>query len=134
MRKQRHGSEYLYNCPVEAALDLLGGKWKGVILYRLGERTMRFNELNRALCKLSARVLTKQLRELEADGLISREIFPEVPPRVEYSLTQKGEHALPIILSLSQWGMEHVLHGVPTKAMQEEMQKEPGSSHSQALS
>ena len=117
MRKQRHQTPDAYNCPVEAALDLLGGKWKGVILYRLGQRTMRFNELCRVLCKLSARVLTKQLRELEADGLVHREVFAEVPPRVEYSLTAKGEAALPIIQSLSMWGMEHVLHGKPTAAM-----------------
>lgn len=133
MRKQRHGPEDLYNCPVEAALDLLGGKWKGVILYRLGERTMRFNELNRALCKLSPRVLTKQLREMEDDGLVSRKVYAEVPPRVEYSLTAKGEGALPIIISLSQWGMEHVLHGIPTKAMIELKQKEDGNSHPRPL-
>ena len=106
MRKQRFAPEDRYNCPVEAALDLLGGKWKGVILYRLGERTMRFNELNRALCKLSPRVLTKQLRELEADALVARQVYAEVPPRVEYSLTAKGEKALPIIRALSQWGFE----------------------------
>lgn len=117
MRKQRHSPSEAYNCPVEAALDLLGGKWKGVILYRLGERTMRFNELNRVLCKLSPRVLTKQLRELEADGLVHRKVFAEVPPRVEYSLTTKGEAALPIVLSLSMWGMKHVLDGQPTAAM-----------------
>lgn len=120
MRKQRHVRDDSYNCPVEAALDLLGGKWKGVILYRLGERTMRFNELNRALCKLSPRVLTKQLRELEGDGLVRREVFAEVPPRVEYSLTEKGHSALPSIMALRDYGMGHVLKGIPTQAMRKE--------------
>lgn len=128
MRKQRHAAQDLYNCPVEAALDHLGGKWKGVILYRLGEGTMRFNELNRALCKLSARVLTKQLRELEQDGLISRKVYAEVPPRVEYSLAPKGEQSLSIIVALSEWGMEHVLEGKPTAAMVETMQQGAGSA------
>lgn len=121
MRKQRHQIDDAYNCPVEAALDCLGGKWKGVILFRLADRTMRFNELNRALCKLSPRVLTKQLRELEADGLISREVYAEVPPRVEYSLTEKGLSAIPIVTALSEWGMEKILDGRPTAAMREAM-------------
>lgn len=109
MRKQRHDLENLYGCPMEATLDLIGGKWKGVILFRVGEQTRRFNELNRLICKVSPRTLTKQLRELESDGLVRRKVYAEVPPKVEYSLTQKGESLRPVLTTLMAWGQEHVL-------------------------
>lgn len=108
MRKQRHDVLDATECPVEATLDLIGGKWKGVILFRLGERTHRFNELGRLLCKVSPRSLTKQLRELERDGLVSRTVYPEVPPRVEYALTDKGRTLLPAIDALKAWGEGHL--------------------------
>jgi DNA-binding HxlR family transcriptional regulator len=91
-------------CPVEAALDLIDGKWKGVILYHLCEGTLRFNELRRRLGDITQRMLTKQLRELEADALITRKIYPEVPPKVEYSLSQDGESMRPVIRALEHWG------------------------------
>lgn len=91
-------------CPVEATLDLIDGKWKAVILYHLLGDTIRFNELGRRLSKISQRMLTRQLRELEAAGLIHREIYPEVPPRVEYSLTALGRSLEPVVRSLWSWG------------------------------
>lgn len=92
-------------CPVEAALDLIGGKWKGVLLYHLlKDRTLRFNELKRRMPSVSQRVLTKQLRELERDGVVHRKVFPEVPPRVEYSLSPRGISLRPVVKSLEQWG------------------------------
>ncbi|WGF90000.1 winged helix-turn-helix transcriptional regulator [Marinivivus vitaminiproducens] len=91
-------------CPVEATLDLIGGKWKGVILYHLLDETIRFNTLSRRLGSITQRMLAKQLRELEAAGLIRRVVFAEVPPRVEYSLSPDGESLRPVILALKAWG------------------------------
>ena len=96
-------------CPVEAALELIGGKWKGVALYHLLEGTKRFSELKRDVGSVTQRMLTKQLRELEADGLVTRKVYPVVPPRVEYSLSEKGISLKPILLALRDWGKEHVL-------------------------
>lgn len=96
-------------CPVEGALQLIDGKWKGVILYHLLENTMRFNELRRKLPNVTQRMLTHQLRELEADGLIHRQVYAEVPPRVEYSLTPRGRSLQPVIAALKAWGDTHVL-------------------------
>lgn len=95
-------------CPVEAALELIGGKWKGVILYHLLSETIRFNELRRLMPGITQRMLTKQLRELEADQLILRTVYPEVPPRVEYSMTEYGLTLAPIITALQKWGTEHL--------------------------
>lgn len=91
-------------CPVEATLDLIGGKWKGVILYHLLEGTHRFGELRRKLPSVTQRMLTKQLRELEECGVIRRVVHAEVPPRVEYSLTPLGETLRPVVLALKEWG------------------------------
>jgi len=97
-------------CPVEGALQLIDGKWKGVILYHLMEKTMRFNELRRKLPNVTQRMLTNQLRELEADGLIHREVYAEVPPRVEYSLTDRGRTLQPVIAALKDWGDRYLLN------------------------
>ncbi|SFT47078.1 transcriptional regulator, HxlR family [Pseudovibrio denitrificans] len=96
-------------CPVEAALELIGGKWKGVILFHLMEGTQRFGELKKQVGTVTQRMLTKQLRELETDGLVSRKVFAVVPPHVEYSLTPKGETLRPIIMALRDWGAEHAV-------------------------
>ncbi len=96
-------------CPVEAALELIGGKWKGVILYHLMEGTQRFGELKKQVGSVTQRMLTKQLRELETDGLVARKVFAVVPPRVEYSLTPKGETLRPIVTALRDWGTKHLL-------------------------
>lgn len=108
-RKQRHDESHLYNCPMEATLDLIGGKWKGVILFRLGEGTKRFNELQKLLKRVTPRSLTRQLRELESDGLIVRKVYAEVPPKVEYSLSDKGRTLGPVIGALIDWGNTHAL-------------------------
>jgi DNA-binding HxlR family transcriptional regulator len=91
-------------CPVEATLDLIGGKWKGVILYHLREGTLRFNELGRRLTGITQRMLTKQLRELEEAGLVERVVYAQVPPKVEYSLSAEGRGLEPVISALAAWG------------------------------
>lgn len=91
-------------CPVEGVLELIDGKWKGVILYHLLEGTLRFNEIRRKLPNVTQRMLTLQLRELEADGLVARKVFAQVPPRVEYSLTERGRSLAPVIAALKAWG------------------------------
>lgn len=91
-------------CSVEAALDVIGNKWKGVILFHLLSGKKRFNELRRLIPSVTQRMLTLQLRELESDKVIIRTIFPEVPPRVEYELTKLGESLRPILLQLKEWG------------------------------
>jgi len=96
-------------CVVEGTLALIDGKWKGVVLYHLLSRTMRFNELRRHMANCTQRMLTNQLRELEADGLISREVFPQVPPKVEYSLTAKGRSLEPVLITLRDWGNANVV-------------------------
>lgn len=94
-------------CPVEATLEIIGGKWKGVALYHLLDGPLRFNELKRRLSDVTQRMLTRQLRELEASELVMRTIYPEVPPRVDYRLTDKGETLRPIILGMKSWGETH---------------------------
>lgn len=92
-------------CELEAALHIMGGKWKGVILYHLLlDGTHRFNQLQRQLESIPARLLVKQLRELEEDGLVTRTVFPVVPPRVEYALSDEGRSLEPFLLGLSTWG------------------------------
>ena len=95
-------------CPVEATLDLIDGKWKAVILYHLLDDTVRFNELRRRLSRITQRMLTRQLRELEADGLIHREIYAQVPMRVEYSLTTLGRSLEPVVRMLWTWGDQYL--------------------------
>lgn len=95
-------------CPVEAALDLIGGKWKGVILYHLfKDGVLRFGELRKRLPVVTQRMLTKQLRELEDAGVISREVYAEVPPKVEYRLTALGESLHGVVKALEVWGNQH---------------------------
>ena len=106
MRKPRHQDSVL--CPVEAALNRIGGKWKGLILLRLLEREWRFNELLRTLPGCTQRMLTKQLRELEADGIVHREIYPQVPPRVEYSLTEMGRDLELMVRAMCEWGQRYI--------------------------
>lgn len=91
-------------CPVETTLTLIGNKWKVLIIRDLFGGTKRFNELKRSLTGVSQKVLTAQLRALEADGLVHREVFAEVPPRVEYSLTDVGRSLRPILDAMIEWG------------------------------
>lgn len=96
-------------CVVDASLDLIGGKWKGMIVYQLlTEENLRFNALRRLVGDVTQRMLTKQLREMEEDGLISRTVYAEVPPRVEYRLTDAGRDLMPVVLALKAWGESHL--------------------------
>jgi DNA-binding HxlR family transcriptional regulator len=97
-------------CPVESTLSFLDGKWKGVILYHLlQDGTLRFSELRRRIPSVTQRMLTKQLRELEEAGVLSRTVFAVVPPRVDYALTPLGLSLEPVIVALREWGREHVI-------------------------
>ena len=103
-------NEQRYCCPVEATLNVIGGKWKPLILWQLKENTLRYNSLQQVLPGISPRMLTKQLRELENDGLVNREMYPEIPPKVEYSLTDFGRTIIPVLEALAQWGIEYTDH------------------------
>ena len=106
-------------CAVASALNVIGGKWKGVALYHLLDGTKRFNQLKRDVGDVSQRMLTKQLRELEADGLIRRKVYPVVPPKVEYSLTPKGETLRPLLEFLRIWGKVYVDKSEQASALKE---------------
>ncbi|MGW6123887.1 winged helix-turn-helix transcriptional regulator [Nocardia sp. NPDC055165] len=93
-----------FDCPVEVTLDVIGGKWKGMIVFQLSEGTARFTEMRRAMTHVTQRMLTAQLRELERDGVLTRTVYPEVPPRVEYELTEFGRGLVPIIELMETWG------------------------------
>ena len=94
-------SEY---CPVEATLELIGGKYKALILWHLSEKKLRFSELRKAIHGATPKMLTQQLRELESHHLIHREVFAQVPPKVEYSLTDLGRSLMPILVAMRDWG------------------------------
>ncbi len=97
-----------YNCPVEAALGMIGGKYKTVILYHLKEKTLRYSELKSILSNATPKMLTQQLRELEADGIVLRTVYPVVPPKTEYSLTEFGKTLVPVIDAICDWGTEYL--------------------------
>ena len=96
------------NCPVEATLDLIGGKYKALILWHLTNGKLRFSELSKVIKNATPKMLTQQLRELEANNLIHREVFPVIPPRVEYSLTEAGKSLMPILVAMRDWGAEYM--------------------------
>lgn len=96
-----------YYCHMELTLDIIGGKWKSLILWHIGEDIMRFCELKKSLPKITQKMLTQQLRELEKDGLVKRFIYTQVPPKVEYSLTDAGKTILPVLNVMSQWGFDY---------------------------
>ena len=103
-----------YHCPVEAAMDVIGGKYKALIVYELISGTKRYNEIQKAVPQATPRMLSKQLKELEEDGVIHRVLYPVVPPRTEYSLTDVGLTLVPIVESLCKWGEHYfALAGVP---------------------
>lgn len=114
--KTRHVSYQEPACPVEATLELIGGKWKGMVLYHLLDGRMRFSELMRQIGCVTQRMLTKQLRELEASGLVTRTVYAEVPPRVEYELTKEGESLKAILNSLKKWGETHAVKLIAARA------------------
>ena len=96
------------NCPVEATLDLIGGKYKALILWHLSEGKLRFSELRKVIHSATPKMLTQQLRELESHALIHREVFAVVPPKVEYSLTDLGRSLLPILVAMRDWGADYM--------------------------
>lgn len=108
-KKARHTVYDQPACPVEATLELIGGKWKGIVLFHLLGGKLRFSELKRQIGCVTQRMLTKQLRELEACGLINRIVYAEVPPRVEYELTKEGKSLKPILNALKKWGDNHAI-------------------------
>lgn len=101
----------LHVCPVETSLELLSGKWKPRILWKLhNQGVLRFGELKRELADITPKMLTQQLRDLENDGLVTRKVYAQVPPKVEYSLSPFGETLKPILNSIAQWGMQNQTH------------------------
>jgi len=106
MRHKRYDCDF--GCPVEACVEVIGGKWKGVILFHLLGGTKRFNELMRLMPDVTQRMLTRQLRELEDDQVVNRKIYAEVPPKVEYSLTNFGKTLEPVLRMIQAWGVEYI--------------------------
>jgi DNA-binding HxlR family transcriptional regulator len=94
-------------CMITTTLNVLGGKWKIVILWHLVDKTRRFGEFKHLINGINQKMLTLQLRELEAHGLIHREVYPEIPPRVEYSLTAYGRTLIPVLNAMAEWGQGH---------------------------
>jgi DNA-binding HxlR family transcriptional regulator len=97
-----------YTCPIDVTLAVVGGKWKASILWHLSHETMRFSDLQRQFSETTRKMLTQQLRELEADQLVHREVYPQVPPKVEYSLTEKGRSIYPILEQMCDWGRKYL--------------------------
>ena len=123
MRNQKMEFDYpptKVGCPVETTLDVIGGKWKGIILYHLIDGKKRFNEFRKLYPAITQRMLTLQLRELEKDGIVHREIYKEIPPKVEYSLTEFGRSLEPIILLMKDWGETHKNRIINARAMEKE--------------
>jgi DNA-binding HxlR family transcriptional regulator len=96
------------NCPVDATLRLIGGKYKSVILWQLIDKTLRHGELQRLIPQATPKMLTQQLRELESDNLVTRTIYPVVPPKVEYSLTDLGKSMQPLLYAMYDWGADYM--------------------------
>lgn len=100
--------EQIEICPVTQTQNIISGKWKIIILWHLSIKTRRFNELQRLLPNISKGILTRQLRELEDDQMVHREVYKEVPPKVEYSLTPLGQSFIPILNSMGDWSKKHL--------------------------
>ena len=97
-----------FNCPVEATLDLIGGKYKSLILFNLVDNVLRFSELQRLIPQSTPKMLTQQLRELEEDGLILRTIYPVIPPKTDYRLTDFGKSIIPVLNAMCDWGTQYL--------------------------
>lgn len=107
-------------CPVEVSVAVLGGSWKMTIVKNLLEGPLRYGALGRAVGPVTPRVLTRQLRELECDGIVQRTAYPEVPPRVEYSLTEQGRALRPFVTALNEWGKTYATEVIEPKVAQRE--------------
>ncbi|MFC5528134.1 winged helix-turn-helix transcriptional regulator [Cohnella yongneupensis] len=102
-------ADKVFNCEKELTLSIIGGKWKMIIMWHLGkEGTKRFSELKSLIPDITQRMLTTQLRELEDDGIVNRKVYPVVPPKVEYSLTPRGESLIPILDLMYEWGKDYI--------------------------
>ncbi|MCY7953041.1 transcriptional regulator HypR [Bacillus inaquosorum] len=112
-------------CPVEFTLDVIGGKWKGILFYHMIDGKKRFNEFRKICPSITQRMLTLQLRELEADGIVHREVYHQVPPKVEYSLTEFGRTLEPIVLQMKEWGESNrdVLESYRSNGLLKDQQK-----------
>ncbi len=97
-----------YKCTMEVTLDLIGGKWKALILWHLAAKTLRFSELRKMVPQATQKMLTQQLRDLEEDGLIIRKVYAEVPPKVEYSLSDFGKSLIPLLEMMCKWGNDYI--------------------------
>ncbi|MGM9518703.1 MAG: winged helix-turn-helix transcriptional regulator [Acidaminococcus sp.] len=101
--------EKKFNCPVEATLSLIGGKYKAIILYHImDDKVLRFNQIQKYIPRATAKMLTQQLRELEKDGLIHRKVYPVVPPKTEYTMTDLGNTLHEVVYAMCDWGREHM--------------------------
>jgi len=107
-KKYKQASE----CPITATIDIIGGKWKPVIIWVLMAGPQRFGELHKTIPGMALKVLSRQLKELEADGIITRKAYPEVPPRVEYALSEKGHSLQHIMQHLAQWSRDNIMETV----------------------
>jgi len=101
-----------YSCPVELAVSVIEGKWKVLILWNLRGQTLRYSALRDAIDGISDKMLAQQLRELDEDGLVHREVYPVVPPKTEYSLTEEGQRMVPVLMAMQQWGLAYKDQGV----------------------
>ncbi len=97
-----------YKCPLEATMEIIGGKYKGVIIGHLINKTLRYSELQKLISHATPKMLIQQLKELEADGIINRKLYPVVPPKTEYSLTERGKKLIPAIVELNKWGINYL--------------------------
>ena len=105
MSKQRQNE---YKCPLEVTMEIIGGKYKGVIIGHLIDKTLRYNELQKLISHATPKMLIQQLKELEADGIIQRKLYPVVPPKTEYSLTDFGQTLAPILDAMCDWGTDYL--------------------------
>ena len=97
-----------FQCPLEATMKIIGGKYKGVIIGHLIDKTLRYSELKKLIPHATPKMLIQQLKALEADGIVQRKLYPIVPPKTEYSLTQRGETLIPWIIELNKWGINYL--------------------------
>ena len=117
MSKQRKDE---YKCPLEVTMEIIGGKYKGVIIGHLIDKTLRYNELQKLISHATPKMLIQQLKELEADGIIQRKLYPVVPPKTEYSLTERGKRLIPSIIELNKWGLDYLKEmNIPCKYKEE---------------
>ena len=111
LSKEKIGKKYqqVNDCPITSSIDIIGGKWKPIIIWILLEESKRFGELYKSIPGIALKVLSRQLKELEADGIVIRKAYAEVPPRVEYSLSKKGKSLKAIMESLASWSRSNIL-------------------------